>query len=64
MNPQPVRGEILFTHLEEGIGIALDRRGGRVFVTDMAGTLPSRTPPIMAVQGLLTGIAYAELASD
>ena len=62
--------EILFTHLEEGIGIALDRRGGRLFVTDMAGTVHtaatdgSGARPIMAAQGNLTGIAYAELASN
>lgn len=62
--------EILATHLEEGIGIALDRRGGRMFVTDMAGTVYTAGAdgdhwrPIMAVQGNLTGIAYAEPASN
>ena len=62
--------EILATHLEEGIGIALDRRGGRLFVTDMAGTVASadldgsHRRPIMGVQGNLTGIAYAELSSN
>ena len=30
--------EILFTHLMEGIGIALDFKGGRMFLTDMAGS--------------------------
>jgi DNA-binding beta-propeller fold protein YncE len=62
--------EILSTHLEEGIGIALDLRGRRMFVTDMAGTVftagidGSNRRPIMAVQGNLTGIAYAELTSS
>ena len=31
--------QILWTHLQEGIGIALDRRGRRIFVTDLAGTV-------------------------
>jgi hypothetical protein len=59
--------EVLVSHLEEGIGIALDRRGGRMFVTDLAGSLytagtdGSNHRPIMAAQGNLTGIAYAEL---
>ena len=62
--------EILSTHLEEGIGIALDRSGERMFVTDMAGTVytadidGSNRRPIMAAQGNLTGIAYAELTSN
>jgi sugar lactone lactonase YvrE len=62
--------EILSDHLEEGIGIALDRRGQRMFVTDMAGTVytaaldGSGRRPIMAAQGNLTGIAYAELTSN
>src|SRR5258706_4419843 len=29
--------EIVFSHLMEGIGIALDRKGGRMFITDFAG---------------------------
>ncbi len=29
--------EILLTHLEEGIGIALDFKGNRMFTTDLAG---------------------------
>jgi hypothetical protein len=62
--------EILSTHLEEGIGIALDRRGRRMFVTDLAGSVftadidGSGRRPIMAAQGNLTGIAYAELTSN
>ena len=33
--------EILFTHLMEGIGIALDLKGGRMFLTDLAGSVYS-----------------------
>ena len=33
--------EILFTHLMEGIGIALDFKGGRMFMTDLAGSIYS-----------------------
>ena len=33
--------EILFTHLMEGIGIALDFEGGRMFLTDLAGSVYS-----------------------
>ena len=33
--------EIVFTHLMEGIGIALDREGGRMFITDLAGSVYS-----------------------
>src|SRR5262245_37656192 len=33
--------EILFTHLMEGIGIALDFKGDRMFVTDLTGTIYS-----------------------
>ncbi len=59
--------EVLFTHLEEGIGMALDRTGGRMFVTDLAGSVYSagldgsgkRT--LLYAQGNLTGIAYVEL---
>jgi hypothetical protein len=62
--------EILSTHLEEGIGIALDRHGRRMFVTDLAGTVytadmdGSNRRPIMSAQGNLTGIAYVELTSN
>ena len=33
--------EILFSHLMEGIGLALDPKGGRMFVTDFAGSVYS-----------------------
>ncbi len=59
--------EILFSHLMEGIGLALDRKGGRMFVTDFGGSLysanldGSEPKTLLFGQGNLTGIAYAEL---
>ena len=59
--------DILFTHLEEGIGIALDFKGNRMFVTDLAGNVftakldGSEKKPLLVAQGNLTGIAYAEI---
>ena len=59
--------EIIFDHLMEGIGIALDVAGDRMFLTDLAGTIyvarldGSDRRMIAAVQGNLTGIAYAEI---
>jgi hypothetical protein len=61
------RQEIVLTQLMEGIGIALDVRGDRMFVTDLAGSVygaPLGGPekrPLAVAQGNLTGIAYAEL---
>jgi hypothetical protein len=60
------QSEILVTHLMEGIGLALDLKGGRMFVTDLAGSVYSAnldgTNPkmLLAAQGNLTGIAYVE----
>jgi DNA-binding beta-propeller fold protein YncE len=59
--------EIVVSDLMEGIGIALDVPGDRMFVTDLAGSLyvakldgtDKRT--LLAAQGNLTGIAYAEI---
>ena len=61
--------EIVATHLMEGIGIALDPAHDRMFVTDLGGNVwaaaldGSGQRPIRALQGNLTGIAYAELPS-
>jgi len=58
--------EIVLGHLMEGIGIALDVRGDRMFVTDLAGSIysahlkGSEKRPIAMAQGNLSGIAYAE----
>ena len=59
--------EIVFGHLEEGIGIALDLKGGRMFMTDLSGSVysanldGSNKKTLLAVGGNLTGIAYAEV---
>jgi hypothetical protein len=70
MDPKPgnrKEPEILFTHLMEGIGLALDLKRGRMFITDFAGTVycanldGSNQKTLLFAQGNLTGIAYAEL---
>jgi hypothetical protein len=59
--------EILIRHLMEGIGVALDVPGNRMFVTDFAGSVYSadldgkNERNFLAAQGNLTGIAYAEV---
>ena len=59
--------EILIKHLMEGIGIALDVPGNRMFVTDFAGSVYSadlngkNEHNMLAAQGNLTGIAYAQI---
>ncbi|WP_406178397.1 hypothetical protein [Streptomyces sp. NBC_00996] len=59
--------EILLTHLMEGIGVALDPDGGRMYVTDLAGNVyaadldASNQREILILQGNLTGIARAVL---
>src|SRR5713101_5668980 len=59
--------EILFTHLEEGIGLALDLKGCRMFITDFAGSVysanldGSNRKTLLFAEGNLTGIAYVEL---
>src|SRR5882724_7117396 len=61
---------ILFTHLMEGIGLALDRKGGRMFITDFAGSVysanldGSEQKTLFFGQGNLTGIAYAEIQAQ
>ena len=61
--------EILLTHLQEGIGIALDLKGERMFLTDLGGSVYSAKlngsdkKTLLYAQGNLTGIAYAELPS-
>ena len=59
--------EILVTHLMEGIGIALDLRGDRMFMTDLAGSVytarldGSEKLALLFAQGNLAGIAFAEI---
>lgn len=68
--PGAATPEILVSHLFEGIGIALDFKGGRMFFTDLAGDLSSarlngsEKKPVLAVQGNLTGVAYAEIPAN
>ena len=70
MEPTPDRRkdpEIVFSHLMEGIGLALDLKSGRMFVTDFAGSVysanldGSNKRVLLFAEGNLTGIAYAEL---
>jgi DNA-binding beta-propeller fold protein YncE len=59
--------EIVFDHLMEGIGIALDLKGGRMFLTDLSGSLysanldGSNKKTLIGAEGNLTGIVYAEI---
>ena len=70
MDPTPDRRkdpEIVFSHLMEGIGLALDPKRRRMFVTDFAGSVysanldGSNKKVLLFAEGNLTGIAYAEL---
>jgi hypothetical protein len=69
VDAKPEAPEIVFDHLMEGIGIALDIAGNRMFMTDLAGSVYSASLDgsekrnFLAVQGNLTGIAYAEIRS-
>jgi hypothetical protein len=59
--------EIIFDHLMEGIGIALDLKGNRMFLTDLGGSVYSASldgsnrKTVLAAEGNLTGIVYAEI---
>lgn len=67
--PPGKRGDpqIVFDHLMEGIGLALDLKNQRMFVTDFAGTVysanldGSNQKTLLFAEGNLTGIAYAEI---
>src|SRR5262249_23212657 len=71
VNRAPIDGKaepkILITHLMEGIGIALDVLGNRMFVTDFAGSVYSadldgkNERNFLYAQGNLTGIAHVEV---
>jgi hypothetical protein len=62
--------EIVFKNLMEGIGIALDIPGERMFVTDLAGSVyrakldGSEKRVLAFAQGNLTGVAYAAPAAE
>jgi hypothetical protein len=59
--------QIVVSDLMEGIGIALDVPGNRMFITDLAGSLYTAKLDgtdkrmLLAAQGNLTGIAYVEV---
>ncbi|HET7238626.1 MAG TPA: 3-hydroxyacyl-CoA dehydrogenase NAD-binding domain-containing protein, partial [Terrimicrobiaceae bacterium] len=59
--------EILVNDLMEGIGLALDLKHGRMFFSDLAGSVysakldGSEKKALVVAQGNLTGVAYAEL---
>ena len=60
--------EIVFSHLMEGIGLALDPKHGRMFITDLGGSVYSANldgsdkKTLLIAEGNLSGIAYAEIA--
>jgi DNA-binding beta-propeller fold protein YncE len=62
-----VAPEIVFDHLMEGIGLALDTKGRRMFVTDLGGSIYSANldgtdrRTLQFALGNLSGIAYVDL---
>ena len=70
MDPNPgnrQQPEVVFNHLMEGIGLALDLKGARMFVTDFGGSVycanldGSNRRTLLSAEGNLTGVAYVEL---
>jgi sugar lactone lactonase YvrE len=70
MDVRPGRREepdIIFNHLMEGIGLALDLKNARMFLTDLGGSVyscnldGSEKKAILFAEGNLSGIAYTEL---
>ena len=59
--------EIILTHLMEAIGLSLDLRGERVFLTDLGGSVysanldGSNKKMLLAARGNLMDIAYDDL---
>jgi len=59
--------EVVFSNLMEGIGLSLDLKGGRMFITDLGGSVysanldGSNQKTLLFALGNLSGIAYAEL---
>ena len=58
--------EIIYNHLMEGIGLVLDLKNDRLFMTDLGGSVyscnldGSNKKVLLFAQGNLSGIAYAE----
>jgi hypothetical protein len=69
LDPKTTAPEIVLTELMEGIGIALDVRNDRMFITELAGSVYSarlngtEKRVLLFAQGNLTGIAYVETPS-
>jgi DNA-binding beta-propeller fold protein YncE len=65
--PARLESQIVVSDLMEGIGVALDVPGNRMFVTDFGGSLYTARLDgtdkrmLRGAQGNLTGIAYAEI---
>jgi hypothetical protein len=61
--------EVVFDHLMEGIGIALDVQGGRMFMTDLGGSIyeasldGSERRVLQFAMGNLAGIAFLDTGS-
>jgi DNA-binding beta-propeller fold protein YncE len=59
--------EVVFDHLMEGIGLALDLKNNRMFMTDLGGSVycsgldGSNRKTIVFAEGNLSGITYAEI---
>jgi hypothetical protein len=64
---KPQAPEIVLRHLMEGIGIALDVAGDRMFVTDLGGSIyagrldGSERRNVLFAQGNLSSVAYAKI---
>jgi hypothetical protein len=62
--------EIVFNHLMEGIGLSLDLKSGRMFLTDLGGSVysanldGSNKKTLLVAQGNLSGIAYVEVPAS
>jgi hypothetical protein len=62
--------EIVFNHLLEGIGLSLDLQRGRMFMTDLAGSVYSASldgsnrKTLLQGQGNLTGITCVDLPPE
>ena len=67
IDAKPQAPEIVLPNLMEGIGIALDVAGDRMFVTDLAGSVyssrldGSQQRNVHFALGNLTGVAYAKI---
>src|ERR1700722_899546 len=59
--------EIIFNHLMEGIGLALDLKNARMYLTDLGGSVygcnldGAGKKALLFAEGNLSGIAYAEI---